>query len=176
LNVPLKSPVGRAEKKISFGRRQRDTEGIFKSFGIHWIISLRMQWSVCPLEHCRALLIYRTWETFLTSWGIITLLRNLHHVINYCYNMRQQRAIWSINCFKNHNYNFILLLLLLHLLVLRISHTMLLLVKILEGFINNMQLNNPKFLGHHIFFSHSPLRCSFSSVIHNSAFTHQHIN
>jgi hypothetical protein len=29
---------------------------------------------------------------------------------------------------------------------------MLLLAKILEGFTNNIQLNNPKLLGHHIFF------------------------
>jgi hypothetical protein len=41
--------------------------------------------------------------------------------------------------------------LLLHLLVLRISHTELLLAQILEGFTNNIKLNNPKFLVRHIF-------------------------
>jgi hypothetical protein len=146
--------------------------------------SNQSEWSevFVSLEHCRALLVYRTRETFLTSWRIINTVRNLWRVINYCHNLRLQKAIRNISSLKNYNHDFVilllilLLLLLLHLLVLRISPTMLLLAKILEGFTNNIQFNDPKFLGTSYFFSRSAIGCNFSSIIHSPAFNYLHIN
>jgi hypothetical protein len=56
-----------------------------------------------------------------------------------------------------------------------ISHSMLLLTKMLEGFTKNIQLNDPRFLGHHTFYPTLRYGVISAPFIHNPAFILLHI-